>query len=213
VIDITFSRGRRGWPRAKTRPVRRFLFGHGPAALSAGGAARFLARPDTIGSFRSRPEAPMGKHTAELLWTRGDQAFLDNRYSRLHSAHFDGGVTVPLSSSPDVVPVPMSDASAVDPEEAFVASLASCHMLWFLGLAARRGWRVDSYRDAAVGTMGRDERNRIVMREVLLRPRVDFSGERLPTREQIEQLHHDAHAECFLAHSVRCEMRCEPVFD
>lgn len=155
----------------------------------------------------------MGKHTAELFWIREDQAFLDNRYSRRHQVRFDGGVEIPMSSSPDVVPLPMSDASAVDPEEAFVASLASCHMLWFLGLAVRRGWRVDSYRDAAVGTMGRDEQRRIVMQEVVLRPRVDFSGDALPTRAQIEQLHHDAHAECFLANSVRCEVRCEPVFD
>ena len=154
----------------------------------------------------------MGKHTAELTWIREDQPFLDNRYSRRHMVHFDGGERVPMSSSPDVVPVPMSDPTAVDPEEAFVASLASCHMLWFLGLAARQGFRVDSYRDAAVGTMGRDERSRIVMREVLLRPRVDFSGETLPSREQIERLHHDAHEACFLANSVRCEVRCEPVF-
>lgn len=154
----------------------------------------------------------MGKHTAELRWMRGDQAFLDNRYSRLHSVRFDGGVEIPMSSSPDVVAAPMSDPSAVDPEEAFVASLASCHMLWFLSLAARDGWRVDSYRDAAAGTMGRDERSRIVMREVVLRPRVDFSGERTPDRETIEQLHHQAHEACFLAHSVRCEVRCEPVF-
>jgi organic hydroperoxide reductase OsmC/OhrA len=167
-------------------------------------------------AFTEEPETPKGDrmsaHTAELLWTREDQAFLDNRYSRRHRVHFDGGVSVPMSSSPDVVPPPMSDPSAVDPEEAFVAALASCHMLWFLGLAARRGWRVDSYRDAAVGTMGRDECKRIVMREVLLRPQADFSGEAMPTREQIEQLHHDAHAECFLANSVRCEVRCEPMF-
>jgi len=155
----------------------------------------------------------MGKHTAELLWTREDQAFLDNRYSRRHLVTFDGGERVPMSSSPDVVPVPMSDPSAVDPEEAFVAALASCHMLWFLGLAARKGFRVDSYRDAPVGTMGRDERNRTAMREVLLRPRVDFSGGPMPNREQVEQLHHAAHAECFLANSVRCEVRCEPVFE
>jgi len=155
----------------------------------------------------------MARHTAELLWNRGEQPFLDNRYSRRHVAHFDGGASVPMSSSPAVVPEPMSDASAVDPEEAFVAALASCHMLWFLSLAARKGWRVDRYRDGAVGTMGRDEHNRVVMREVLLRPRVEFSGEVLPGREQVVQLHHDAHAECFLAHSVRCEIRCEPVFD
>ena len=154
----------------------------------------------------------MSKHTAELLWTRQDQPFLDHRYNRRHMVQFDGGEQVPMSSSPSVVPAPMSDPSAVDPEEAFVASLASCHMLWFLDMAARQGFRVDSYRDAAAGTMGRDERNRVVMREVLLRPQVDFSGDRLPSREQVEQLHHDAHAHCFLANSVRCDVRCEPVF-
>ena len=154
----------------------------------------------------------MSKHTAELTWIREDQAFLDNRYSRRHVARFDGGEQVPMSSSPTVVPAPMSDPSAVDPEEAFVASLASCHMLWFLGLAAGRGFRVDSYRDAAVGTMGADEHRRIAMRDVVLRPQVAFSGPALPTREQVEQLHHDAHEACFLARSVRCPVRCEPVF-
>lgn len=155
----------------------------------------------------------MAQHTAELVWNRDGQAFLDNRYSRRHVARFDGGASVPMSSSPAVVPVPMSDAVAVDPEEAFVAALASCHMLWFLSLAARQGFCVDRYRDEVVGTMGRDGDNRVVMREVLLRPQVTFSGGALPTREQVTRLHHDAHAECFLAHSVRCEIRCEPVFD
>jgi organic hydroperoxide reductase OsmC/OhrA len=154
----------------------------------------------------------MSQHVAELTWTREDQPFLDRRYSRRHLVQFDGGARVPMSSSPSVVPAPMSDPSAVDPEEAFVASLASCHMLWFLDLAMRQGFRVDSYRDAAAGTMGRDERGRTVMREVLLRPRVDFSGDALPSREQVEQLHHAAHAACFLANSVRCAVRCEPVF-
>jgi organic hydroperoxide reductase OsmC/OhrA len=154
----------------------------------------------------------MSQHVAELTWTREDQPFLDRRYSRRHLVQFDGGARVPMSSSPSVVPAPMSDPSAVDPEEAFVASLASCHMLWFLDLAMRQGFRVDSYRDAAAGTMGRDERGRTVMREVLLRPRVDFSGDALPSREQVEQLHHAAHEACFLANSVRCAVRCEPVF-
>lgn len=155
----------------------------------------------------------MSRHSAELSWIREDQPFLDNRYSRRHLVRFDGGEQLPMSSSPDVVPVPMSDSSAVDPEEAFVAALASCHMLWFLSLAAREGFRVDSYRDAATGTMGRDDRGRTVMRDVLLCPRVDFSGDILPTREQVGQLHHLAHEACYLANSVRCEVRCEPVFE
>ena len=155
----------------------------------------------------------MSRHSAELSWIREDQPFLDNRYSRRHLVRFDGGEQLPMSSSPDMVPVPMSDSSAVDPEEAFVAALASCHMLWFLSLAAREGFRVDSYRDAATGTMGRDDRGRTVMRDVLLCPRVDFSGDILPTREQVGQLHHLAHEACYLANSVRCEVRCEPVFE
>ena len=155
----------------------------------------------------------MSKHIAELAWIREDQAFVDNRYSRRHMVQFDGGERLPMSSSPDVVPVPMSDPSAVDPEEAFVAALASCHMLWFLNLAAREGFRVDSSRDTAAGSMGRDAQGRTVMREVVLRPRVDFSGETVPTQEQVEQLHHRAHDACYLANSVRCEVRCEPVFE
>ena len=155
----------------------------------------------------------MATHPAELIWERGEQPFIDNRYSRRHLARFDGGAEWPLSASPAVVPVPMSDPAAVDPEEAFVAALGSCHMLWFLSLAARAGFRVDRYIDAPVGSMGRDERERIVVREVLLSPRVAFGGERRPTRQQIEQLHHEAHAACYLANSVRCEVRCVPVFD
>ena len=121
----------------------------------------------------------MAHYTAEVLWLRGEQAFTDNRYSRRHTLRFDGGVEVPGSSSPHVVPLPMSDASAVDPEEAFVASLSSCHMLWFLAIAAKRRFCVDRYFDAAVGTMGRNAEGREAMLTVTLRPEVLFSGERL----------------------------------
>lgn len=99
----------------------------------------------------------MAQHSATITWLRGEQPFLDNRYSRAHRWQFDGGLEVPASSSPDVVPQPMSDASAVDPEEAFVASLSSCHMLWFLSLAAKQGFQVDSYKDEAQGTLARNE--------------------------------------------------------
>src|SRR5437667_7927505 len=154
----------------------------------------------------------MAHYTAEVLWLRGEQPFLDNRYSRRHALRFDGGVEVPGSSSPNVVPVPLSDAAAVDPEEAFVASLASCHMLWFLSIAAKRKFCVDRYADAAVGVMARNAEGKMAMTVVTLRPEVRFSGERLPTREQLEQLHHEAHAECFIANSVKTEVRCEPVY-
>ncbi len=153
----------------------------------------------------------MSEYSVQVLWRRGDARFTDNRYSRAHLWRFDGGVEVPASSSPHVVPVPMSSAAAVDPEEAFVASLSSCHMLWFLSIAAQRGFRVDSYTDEAVGVLEKDAAGKLVMTRVTLRPRVDFSGDRMPTREVIESLHHTAHAECFLANSVKTEIRCEPV--
>jgi organic hydroperoxide reductase OsmC/OhrA len=125
----------------------------------------------------------MAQYTAQASWLRGAQPFTDNRYSRRRTLRFDGGDEVPGSSSPQVVPLPMSDASAVDREEAFVASLSSCHMLWFLAIAAKRKFRVDRYFDAAVGTMGRNAEGREAMLTVTLRPEVKFSGDRIPARE------------------------------
>lgn len=152
----------------------------------------------------------MSIHTANVRWERGEQPFVDNRYSRLHRWSFDGGAEVPGSSSPHTVRAPLSDPAAVDPEEAFVASLASCHMLWFLSLAAKRGFRVDRYVDEAEGVMARNERGKLAITVVTLRPEVKFSGEKVPTREDLEGLHHEAHEECFIANSVRSEVRLEP---
>lgn len=152
----------------------------------------------------------MAEYSAEVLWQRGDQPFTDNRYRRRHLIRFDGGAELPGSSSPHVVRVPLSDPTAVDPEETFVASLASCHMLWFLGIAAGRGFRVDSYRDAARGVMARDADGRMAMTVVTLYPRAEFSGAPLPTRADIDAMHHEAHAECYIANSVRTTVRCEP---
>lgn len=132
----------------------------------------------------------MPHHTAEILWLRGGQDFLGNRYSRKHLLRFDGGLEVPGSSSPQVVPLPMSDAAAVDPEEAFVASLASCHMLWFLSIAAQRKFNGDRYFDAASGVMARNDQGKMAMTRVTLRPQVAFSGEQRPTHTDIEQMHH-----------------------
>jgi len=154
----------------------------------------------------------MAQYVAEILWQRGEQDFLSNRYSRRHVMRFDGGVEVLGSSSPHVVPVPMSDPGAVDPEEAFVASLSSCHMLWFLSIAAKRRFCVDRYRDAAVGTMAKNAVGKMAMTVVTLHPEVTFSGVMHPTRAQIDQMHHEAHEECFIANSVKTEVRCEPVF-
>ncbi len=153
----------------------------------------------------------MAEYTAQLLWQRGAQeAFTDQRYSRAHTLHFDGGVELPASSSPAVVPLPYSDAAAVDPEEMFVAALSSCHMLWFLSLAAAAGHVVDRYEDAAVGLMARNAEGRMAMSLVTLRPQVRFSGPQPPDAAALAALHHRAHEACFIANSVRTELRCEP---
>lgn len=148
-------------------------------------------------------------YTATIEWTRGDAAFSDLTYSRAHRWHFDGGAVVQGSSSPHVVPVPQSDPAAVDPEEAFVASLSSCHMLWFLSIAAKRGFVVDSYRDEAGGVMARNAARRLAMTEVKLRPQVKFSGRR-PTDAEHVQMHERAHDACFIAASVNTLVRVEP---
>ena len=153
----------------------------------------------------------MSIHTAEILWQRNGGDFLSNRYSRRHLMRFDGGLEVPGSSSPHVVPEPMSDASALDPEEAFVASLSSCHMMWFLTFAGKRKLCVDRYADAAEGVMAKNADGNLAMTVVTLRPEVTFSSERWPTREELDALHHAAHKACFIANSVKTEVRCEPV--
>jgi organic hydroperoxide reductase OsmC/OhrA len=156
-------------------------------------------------------KTPAATHVATIRWSRGGRLFADHRYSRAHVWRFDGGAEVRASSSPHVVPVPMSDASAVDPEEAFVASLASCHMLWFLDLAARGGFVVDAYEDAAEGVMAKDAEGRLAMTVVTLRPTATFSGAKRPAPAEVEALHRRAHERCFIAASVRTDVRCEPV--
>ena len=154
----------------------------------------------------------MTSYTAQTLWLRGEQNFLDNRYSRKHVLRFDGGTEVAGSSSPHVVKLPYSDATAVDPEEMFVSSLSSCHMLWFLSIAVERKFRVDRYFDAASGIMEKNANGKLVVSVVTLRPDVQFSGEHLPTRADIGAMHHAAHEECFIANSVKTQVLCEPVY-
>ncbi|MBA4808319.1 OsmC family protein [Brevundimonas sp.] len=150
----------------------------------------------------------MSAHGATIEWMRGDQPFTDKRYSRAHNWTFDGGAVVPGSSSPAGVPVPLSDASAVDPEEAMVASLSSCHMLWFLAFAANAGLVVDSYRDAASGELDKDEAGHRYLARVTLRPVTIFSG-RQPDQAELDALHHSAHEHCEMAHSVRATISIE----
>ena len=152
----------------------------------------------------------MSRYTARVVWERGDQSFVDNRYSRAHRWRFDGGVEVRASSSPDVVKPPLSDPAAVDPEEAFIASLSSCHMLWFLSLAAAKKFRVDSYDDEAEGVMAKNADGRMAITRVTLRPSIRFSGDTMPAREDLDALHHAAHERCFIANSVKTEVVIEP---
>ena len=153
----------------------------------------------------------MSKHTARVTWERGDQPFTDNRYSRAHRWKFDGGIEVRGSSSPEAVKPPLSDPNAVDPEEGFIASLSSCHMLWFLSIAAKRGWIVERYRDEATGVMERNVEGKLAMTRVTLHPDVHFSPDAAPAPDELHAMHHQAHDECFIASSVKTVVTCEPV--
>lgn len=156
----------------------------------------------------------MSEYTATLRWRNDAGAeFPKGRYSRVHSWEFDGGITVPASSSPQVVRVPMSSEEAVDPEEAFVASVASCHMLSFLWVASKRGYVVDSYEDEARGTMGKNDEGRLAVTSVELRPRTRFSGDKRPDSGVLDEMHHEAHEVCFIANSVRTDIRYSPRMD
>jgi organic hydroperoxide reductase OsmC/OhrA len=151
------------------------------------------------------------QYTMTISWSRGDAAFIDRRYSRAHTWSFDGGLEVHASASPLVVPAPYSDAAAVDPEEAFVASIASCHMLFVLDYAARAGFVVDGYRDAAVATMGTNAHGNAFVATVVLAPQITFSGDRIPGAGEIAALHERAHHACFIANSVLTEVVVRPV--
>ena len=143
----------------------------------------------------------MATYGAIVEW-KSDGRFRSGDYSRAHLLSFDGGATVRGSSSPSVVPVPMSDPAGVDPEEALIASASACHMLWFLSLAQAAGLEVTAYKDDASGKMGRDDRGRIALTEIVLRPLIEFSGEK-PDAAALEALHDAAHAKCFIANSLR----------
>jgi len=153
------------------------------------------------------PFKNMSEHKARISWKRTGPDFLKGKYSREHTWTFDGGVTIPASSSPSVVPAPYSSANAVDPEEAFVASISSCHMLTYVWLAYRDGFIVDSYDDDAIGTMTKNERGVPWVHEVTLHPKITYNGTKLPSPADEERLHHRAHEECFIANSVKTEVK------
>ena len=152
----------------------------------------------------------MSTYTATIRWRRsGDGDFAKGQYSRAHEWSFDGGAVVSASASPHIVPAPWSDAGGVDPEEAFVASLSSCHMLFFLDFARRQGLAIDSYVDEAEGVMEKNAAGKIAITRVTLRPRITWAGDP-PNEAAIADLHHRAHEACFIANSVTTEVRVEP---
>ena len=149
----------------------------------------------------------MSEHKAAIHWNRTSPDFLAGKYSREHTWTFDGGLTVPASPSPSVVPVPYSNPAHVDPEEAFVAAVSSCHMLTYLYLAGRQGFEVDRYEDEAVGTMSKNDRGVPWVSVVTLHPRIAYSGEKRPTPADEDRLHHLAHEQCFIANSIKTEVK------
>ncbi len=152
----------------------------------------------------------MSQYCATIKWQcQSDEKFIDNKYSRAHVWEFDGGEIVQASSSPHVVPMPYSIQANVDPEEAFIASISSCHMLFFLSIAAKRRYVIESYTDNATGIMQINEDKKMSMTDVTLKPRIVFSGEKQPTKEQIDKIHHQAHEQCFIANSVKTKINIE----
>ncbi|MBL8531671.1 MAG: OsmC family protein [Hyphomonadaceae bacterium] len=151
----------------------------------------------------------MAAYTATVTWQRGEDDFAGNKYSRAHDIAFDGGITVLGSASPQVVRAPLSREDAVDPEEMLVASLSACHMLWFLDFARRGGYVVDAYEDRAEGVMGKDDRGKIAVTQVKLRPHVLWGGDKQPTPEELRELHHKSHEACFIANSFRGDVAIE----
>ena len=150
------------------------------------------------------------KYEARVTWNKKDgEKFTDNRYSRAHEWAFDCGITLRASSSPSVVPLPLSAVDAIDPEEALVASVSSCHMLYFLFFAAKKGFVVERYDDEAFGVLEKNEAGKMFMSRITLRPKVAFSGDKTPSADELHALHHNAHEECFIATSLKTEIGVE----
>ena len=143
----------------------------------------------------------MSEHVVDVSWSRGEHEFSYENYNRDHEWRFDGGITVPGSANPAY----LGNPGPVDPEEAFVAALSSCHMLTFLSIAAKKRLVVDSYDDHAVGVMAKNADGRLAITQVTLHPKITFAGE-TPDAETLERIHHRSHAECFIANSVTTEI-------
>jgi organic hydroperoxide reductase OsmC/OhrA len=153
----------------------------------------------------------MHKYTAKVSWKRNGAVFTDIKYSRGHEWSFDGGISVPASSSPLFVRPPLSVLEAIDPEEALIAAASSCHMLYFLYFAAKKGFVVDSFIDNAEGLVEKNERGKQVLTRITLKPQITYSGTKTPNAEELAELHHHAHDECIIANSINSEVVIESI--
>jgi len=151
----------------------------------------------------------MSSHASRIEWSRGSSPFSDDSYTRGHRWILDGGIEVPASSAPGI---PNAVERAIDPEEGVLSSLASCHMLFFLALAMRKNFVVDRYTDEPSGVIDRNDAGKKAFVEIIMRPAAEFSGEVLPTAEEIDQLHARAHSLCFVANSLNARILIEPVY-
>ncbi|MGX5173316.1 OsmC family protein [Aliikangiella sp. IMCC44653] len=151
----------------------------------------------------------MAQHSAVVEWHNSQAGFIQGEYSRAHQWRFDGGASIQASASPHIVPLPYSVAENVDPEEAFIASISSCHMLFFLSICAKKKLEVSHYRDAAVGELAPNDDGKMAMTVVKLRPQVTFAGDKVPSKAQIATIHQLAHASCFIANSIKTEVVVE----
>jgi organic hydroperoxide reductase OsmC/OhrA len=148
----------------------------------------------------------MSEHKVNLTWKRGDVPFEYQKYPRNHTWKFDGGHEMTASAAPAY----SGDPNQVDPEEAFVASLSSCHMLTFLAMAAKKRFVLDEYVDDAVGHMEKNAEGKLAITRVTLKQKLKFSGDKQPTPQEIEEMNHAAHDQCFIANSVKTEVIVEP---
>jgi organic hydroperoxide reductase OsmC/OhrA len=148
----------------------------------------------------------MSEHQVTVEWKRETAEFTYESYNRDHDWVFDAGITVRASATPSY----QGNERCVDPEEAFVASLSSCHMLTFLAIASKKRFTVDGYRDQAVGILGKDQAGRLTMTKVTLNPQVRFGGDKAPTADELAQMHNQAHHACFIANSVKTDVAVEP---
>jgi len=149
----------------------------------------------------------MSQHKAKIEWKGWTPEFGLGKYSRVHTWSFDGGLTVPASAAPGVVPAPFVDPAGIDPEEAFVASISSCHMLTYLHVARRAGFQIESYVDEAVGDMAKNDKGIPWVATVTLNPQIVYVGDKRPSHEEEAQLHHKAHDGCYVSQSVKSDVK------